>query len=456
VQQPGPAAAPPVIDGRYRIVRLLGQGAFARTLACEDTAEGNRMVALKELRVQGLEDWKPVELFEREARILASLRHAGVPEIYRSFEAADAGGKVALYLVMELIDGPSLQTRLASGPAFDEVELVDITLELLEVLDYLHGRAPPVYHRDIKPANVVLRRSGTPVLVDFGGVRDGWRPGAGGSTVTGTFGYMPPEQLLGQVSPASDLYALGATLLHLVTGREPSEFSLDSGRLEVPPEVTVRPALRRTIDALLAPAPRDRPRSARAARRLLLEETTDAGAGTPLLPPPAAAKGPPLMAIPRGGRPALVEVGPPPRDPQGALADVYLNLIDCFDGRHPHRGGAMKKVGLVAAEMMFGLITLGLVHLHVRRVNARRERQYGPLFREGLAAAGRVVNLRGEPSKSMSSALTYDYAVAGDHYRATMQVSNHLLDHLAVGDPLTVLHDPADPTRSCVVYRWVR
>ena len=80
-----------------------------------------------------------------------------------------------------------------------------------------------MYHRDIKPSNIVLRSSGiTPVLVDFGGVLHGWRLSTGGATVIGTFGYMPPEQLLGQVSPASDLYALGATLLHLVTGKSPT------------------------------------------------------------------------------------------------------------------------------------------------------------------------------------------------------------------------------------------
>jgi serine/threonine protein kinase len=90
----------------------------------------------------------------------------------------------------------------------------------------LHARVPPVLHRDIKPANVILRPDGAPVLVDFGAVRTVFRAAAeGGSTVVGTFGYMPFEQYMGQASPASDLYALGATLLHVITGRGPAEFA---------------------------------------------------------------------------------------------------------------------------------------------------------------------------------------------------------------------------------------
>jgi hypothetical protein len=268
--EPAPAAT--LIDGRYRVMDVLGQGSFARTLACEDLSEEQRRVAIKQLRVQGVGDWKPVELFEREAKVLASLRHHGVPEIFRHFEGRDPEGQLCLYLVMELVDGPSLRHELQAKRTFSDLELTELGLSLLDILDYLHSRRPPVFHRDIKPSNIVLRASGAPVLVDFGGVCQGWRPAEGGSTVTGTFGYMPAEQLMGQVSAASDLYALGATLLHLITGREPTDFSFESGRLNLPAEATVRPGLRRFVNALLAPAPRDRPTSARAARRLLLEE----------------------------------------------------------------------------------------------------------------------------------------------------------------------------------------
>src|SRR6185295_6373321 len=91
-----------------------------------------------------------------------------------------------------------------------------------EVLDYLHGRVPPVIHRDIKPSNVIRRPDGSFALVDFGSVRDSLKP-EGGSTVVGTFGYMAPEQFQGRALPASDVYGVGATLIALVSGLEPED-----------------------------------------------------------------------------------------------------------------------------------------------------------------------------------------------------------------------------------------
>jgi hypothetical protein len=436
----------PLIDGRYQVTRLLGQGSFARTLACQDLAEGGRPVAVKELRFQELEDWKPVDLFEREARVLGSLRHPGVPEIHRHFEGRDRQGQLALYLVMELIDGPSLQDELRAGRSRPEVEVVELALGLLEVLEYIHGRAPPVFHRDIKPSNVVLRGSGAPVLVDFGGVCQGLRPPQGGSTVTGTFGYMPPEQLLGQVSPASDLYALGATLLHVLTGRAPETFSLDSGRLSLPAEVAVRAGLRHAVDAMLAPAPRDRPASARAARQLLLQ--TDHP--TALVAAPSSALASFGSEVPKGGRPELIDVGPPPRDRRGPLRDVYLNLIEINGGPYLKRRRFWRAAGIWTGLALLGALSLGIVPGLVLGQRLARKRRYGPLFRSGIAVTGRLINVQGHAG----ARLVYEYEVAGRRYRGQFESAGRLARHWAAGDPVTVLHDPVDPHRSCVVYRW--
>src|SRR6185503_314055 len=120
--------------------------------------------------------------------------------------------------------------------------------ELLGVLDYLHSRVPPVLHRDIKPANLIVRPDGSIARVDFGAVRNVFRsPDEDGSTVVGTHGYMPYEQYMGQASPASDLYALGATLLHLITGRGPSEFATRDGAVEVPADLPGGPVLRNVV-----------------------------------------------------------------------------------------------------------------------------------------------------------------------------------------------------------------
>ncbi|MDX9723571.1 MAG: serine/threonine-protein kinase, partial [Myxococcota bacterium] len=264
-----------LVHERYRILELLGSGASAQTYLCEDQASSGRRVALKLLRVEHLESWKYFELFEREAKVLASLDHHGIPKLFDFFELSAKGQeRTSLGLVQEYIEGSSLAKRIEKGPRFAEAELIQLCLGILEILDYLHSSSPPVFHRDIKPSNIIVRPMGSPVLIDFGSVCDGWRPAdEQGSTIVGTHGFMPPEQYLGQVSAASDLYALGATLLNLVSGRAPREFSFESGRIELPEELPMAAGMRRLLTALLEPAPRDRPKSARDARDLRLDPT---------------------------------------------------------------------------------------------------------------------------------------------------------------------------------------
>src|SRR4029077_17032967 len=128
----------------------------------------------------------------------------------------------ALYLVMEKIEGESLAALRARSATLSEAEVVRLLQDAADVLDYLPGRAPPVIHRDIKPGNVIRRPDGSFAFVDFGAVRDKLRP-EGGSTVVGTFGYMAPEQMQGRALPASDVYAIGATAVSMLTGCEPEE-----------------------------------------------------------------------------------------------------------------------------------------------------------------------------------------------------------------------------------------
>src|SRR4029077_3528800 len=138
---------------------------------------------------------------------LGALRHPGIPRHIASFEEPPG----TFNLVMQRMPGENLR---ALGRKLSELELRDVLARVLEILDYLHSRVPPVIHRDIKPSNLIRAPDGTIALVDFGGVLDGARE-SGGSTIVGTFGYMAPEQLSGQVTPATDLYALGATIVAL-------------------------------------------------------------------------------------------------------------------------------------------------------------------------------------------------------------------------------------------------
>jgi hypothetical protein len=202
--------------GRFVVVGSLGEGAQGRTFDGVDKREG-RPVAIKRFDVRGAASWKDVDLAEREARVLQSLSHPRLPRYVDRFEE---GG--ALYLVMEKIDGESLAAIRKRGETLGEDDVVRLLRDASEVLDYLHGRAPPVIHRDLKPGNVLRRPDGTYAFVDFGAVRDKLRP-EGGSTVVGTFGYMAPEQFQGRALPASDVYAVGATALAMLTGREPED-----------------------------------------------------------------------------------------------------------------------------------------------------------------------------------------------------------------------------------------
>ncbi len=202
--------------GRYLVWRKLGSGAQAETLEAVDRKDG-RPVAVKRFHVGHARSWKDVELAEREARVLASLHHPALPAYVDHFEEQGA-----LYLVMELVAGESLAMISKSGKRLGQSELRDLLATLSDVLEYLHTRVPPVIHRDIKPGNIILRPNGGYCLVDFGSVRDGLRPD-GGSTVVGTFGYMAPEQFQGRAMPATDVYAVGALLVSLVTGKSPEE-----------------------------------------------------------------------------------------------------------------------------------------------------------------------------------------------------------------------------------------
>jgi hypothetical protein len=203
-------------DGRFVVIGTLGEGAQGRTFDGVDKRVG-QPVAIKRFDVRGAASWKDVDLAEREARVLQSLSHPKLPRYIDHFEEDGA-----LYLVMEKIEGASLASLRKRGETLSEKDVGRLLRDASEVLDYLHGRSPPVIHRDLKPGNVLRRPDGSFAFVDFGAVRDKLRP-EGGSTVVGTFGYMAPEQFQGRALPGSDVYALGATALTMLTGRDPED-----------------------------------------------------------------------------------------------------------------------------------------------------------------------------------------------------------------------------------------
>jgi serine/threonine protein kinase len=243
-------------DGRYVVVRVLGEGAQASTFEAVDKLEG-RLVAIKRFALRVAKQWKDVELAEREARVLASLSHPRLPAYVEHFEE---GG--ALYLVMERIEGVSLSDYVKKGGTWREDDVVGLLEQASVVLGYLHSRSPPIIHRDLKPGNVIRKPDGSFAFVDFGAVRDRLRP-EGGSTVVGTFGYMAPEQFQGRAVPASDVYAVGATALWMLTGYQPEDLPHKGLAIDVPAALGPRakPMLVTMLSSMLEPDPDKRPQS---------------------------------------------------------------------------------------------------------------------------------------------------------------------------------------------------
>lgn len=255
-----------ILAQRYQIVNILGQGGVGTTYESLDLHAGKR-VALKELSLQRMTDWKALELFEREARVLSHLNHPAIPR-YIDYFQVDTPHQ-GFYLVQELASGRSLSSLVEDGWHATESEVRHIAAQILDVLNYLHSLTPPVIHRDIKPQNIIRRDDGQIFLVDFGSVQATYQNTLTGSTVVGTYGYMAPEQFRGQAFPTSDLYGLGATLLFLLTHRLPAELSHQKLKTELLTHLNLSREFADWLHKLNEPALQDRFASAKQARAVL-------------------------------------------------------------------------------------------------------------------------------------------------------------------------------------------
>jgi serine/threonine protein kinase len=267
--------------GRYQIIGQLGHGGMGAVYLAKDLELFGRLCVVKQMRpffATQSERRKAEEDFKREAKVLARLNHPGhprIPEVYGYFvEGVDQ------FLVMKYIEGESLERRLERlKRPLPEAELIRCAQETANALVYLHSRRPqPVIHRDIKPANIIIDPEDRVWLVDFGLARAAVSSGArvmvaGGKTVAaGTPGYTPLEQWQMQPTPKSDIYALGATMHHLLTAHDPRdrftsfpELDLDLLRSfakfqplsELRPDIS--PALASIVARCLDPEHRHRP-----------------------------------------------------------------------------------------------------------------------------------------------------------------------------------------------------
>lgn len=205
-----------LLDNIYRITRVIKEGGMGVVYhAVDGDGEPYAVKEMHDRFTDADERVEGIERFKDEARLLRNLKgHPAIPRVYRSF--IDEG---RYYLSMEFIVGEDLEDRLARTPRFEEAQVLRWADQLCDVLEYLHDNG--LIYRDMKPSNVMITPEDDVKVVDFG-IAKLLQPGQRG-TMIGTPGYAPPEQYQGIASPQSDVYALAATLHHLVTGRDPRE-----------------------------------------------------------------------------------------------------------------------------------------------------------------------------------------------------------------------------------------
>jgi serine/threonine-protein kinase len=218
-----------VLSGRYVILRRVGKGGMGAVYQAADTRILGKTWAIKEMSdaaiTNPLEKQQALAAFRQEALMLARLDHPNLPKVTDHFTEE---GKQ--YLVMDFVEGETLAERLEreGGGPLPADEVLDWARQLCDVLEYLHSQSPPVVFRDLKPGNVMVTPEGTVKLIDFGIARL-FKPGKATDTAFfGTAGYAPKEQYgKGQTDARSDVYALGATVHHLLTGKDPTDHPFD-------------------------------------------------------------------------------------------------------------------------------------------------------------------------------------------------------------------------------------
>ncbi len=245
-----------ILQGRYQLQRQLGRNAGRQTwLAADINTSPVESVIVKLLAFSPQMQWEDFKLFEREAQVLKNLNHPRIPR-YRDYFALDkqiGNGLCWFALIQDYIPGSSLQQLIEEGERFSEAQVRQIATEVLNILIDLHELNPPVLHRDIKPSNLILGEDGQVYLVDFGAVQNQAAAEGVTFTVVGTTGYAPLEQFWGKAVPASDLYALGASLIHLLTGISPAELPQSNLRIQFQDKVSINPNFVRWIEALTTP-----------------------------------------------------------------------------------------------------------------------------------------------------------------------------------------------------------
>ncbi|MBQ6824656.1 MAG: serine/threonine protein kinase [Clostridia bacterium] len=232
-----------LVDGKYKILNKVGQGGMSVVyLAMNEKA--NKQWAVKEVRKDGIKDFEVVKQgLVAETDILKKLNHPHLPSIIDVIDTEDS-----FIIIMDYIQGNSLNKALDEYGAQPQEYVIDWAKQLCDVLGYLHTRTPAIIYRDMKPSNVMLKPDGNVTLIDFGTAREFKEKNLADTTCLGTVGYAAPEQFggMGQTDARTDIYCLGATLYHLVTGKNPCE-----PPYEIKPIREINPALSSGLERII-------------------------------------------------------------------------------------------------------------------------------------------------------------------------------------------------------------
>lgn len=240
-----------LVDGKYKIVNKIGQGGMSIVyLAMNEKA--NKPWAVKEVRKEGVQDYEVVEQgLVKEIEILKQLNHPHLPSIIDVIDTQDS-----FIIIMDYIEGNSLNVALAEYGAQPQENVIEWAKQLCDVLSYIHSK--DIIYRDMKPANIMLRPDGNVTLIDFGTARTYKENNLADTTCLGTVGYAAPEQFkgsgMGQTTERTDIYCLGATLYHLVTGMNPCE-----PPYEIKPIRQINPALSAGLERIILKCTRQDP-----------------------------------------------------------------------------------------------------------------------------------------------------------------------------------------------------
>jgi serine/threonine-protein kinase len=377
---------PLILAGRYCPMRLLGKGGFgAAFLARDRYTPTMRLCVVKQFQPSGnLNEQQLVvaqNLFEREAVVLEHLgnRHDRIPDLYAFFpliaqNRLSGQEECFFYLAQEFIDGQNLEDELAVKRQFSEAEVEEVLLEMLKILKFVHENGS--IHRDIKPSNMMRDRNGRLFLLDFGAVKQetvGSTP-SGRSTGIYSMGFAPPEQMAGsQVYPSTDLYALAATCINLLTGKRPEEL-YDSYHNQWNWKAfapTLSDRLAAIFDCLLQPAPKDRFQSAQEVLNALVAQPS-----TPPPPPPQSGASTHLQPSPTPSgkskkQPVPVAPSPAPlaqRQPFALLEVLSSAAFTGFEGSLLYIAFASLLPSPSFSIGLLGMCLGGLIYAQYRRI----------------------------------------------------------------------------------------